>query len=83
MLNRRVKGYLISGGVGLALGIFVDAIDVQVLLQKRDKALLVLGASALVVGSVAAAFNEPGFGGSDVPNPGSEEIRSSGSSPGP
>jgi hypothetical protein len=83
MFSRRAKGYLISGGVGLALGIFVDAIDVQILLQKRDKALLVLGASALVVGSVVAAFNEPGLGGSDVPNPGSEETRSSGPPPGP
>ena len=62
LLNRnRVHGYIIASSVGLALGLMLDAVDLDVLLAKKDKALKIVGAFLLVTSAVSAAFYEPPF----------------------
>jgi hypothetical protein len=54
----RVKGYLIALGVGLATGIVVDTVDLDLVLAKKEKLFSLMGAWCLVTGSVLGAYRE-------------------------
>lgn len=70
-IRARINGYLVAGSVGLSIGLVIDAIDMEVLLAKKDKTLKVLTAIALVIGAVSVAYHEPSIGNSEVRQAGS------------
>lgn len=62
----RINGYLVAGSIGLSIGLVIDAIDIDVLLAKKDKALKILTAITLVIGAVTVAYHEPSIGNTEV-----------------
>ena len=59
LTRARVRGYLVASSVGLAIGLVVDSVDLEVLMKKKNKALEIVSAITLLVGAVTVAYNEP------------------------
>lgn len=70
-LNPRLKGYLVATATGVALGLIVDAIDIERLIANRAKIIHLSVSIGLIITALVSAYDSPPLSSQDkVPSKG-------------